>query len=99
MISIIGGFKKRTKLEVINKNVRPTSSYKREAIFAILESKAKKNDIEIYQKKCFLDLYAGAGAVGLEAISRGIEFSFFFEMGFGACYNNNFSSKNRTIYI
>ena len=79
MINIIGGFKKRTKLDVINKIVRPTSSYKREAIFAILESKAKKNDIEIYQKKCFLDLYAGSGSVGLEAISRGIEFSFFFE--------------------
>ena len=79
MVNIIGGLKKRTKLDVINKIVRPTSSYKREAIFSILESKAKKNDIEIYKNKCFLDLYAGSGSVGLEAISRGVEFSFFFE--------------------
>ena len=42
MLNIIGGIKKRTKLDVPIKNVRPTSSIKREAIFSILESNALK---------------------------------------------------------
>jgi 16S rRNA (guanine966-N2)-methyltransferase len=45
--------------------LRPTSSKVREAIFNILQS-------EIDQAM-FLDLYAGTGAVGLEALSRGAE--------------------------
>lgn len=51
--------------------LRPTSSKVREAIFNILQS-------EIGQA-LFLDLYAGTGAVGLEALSRGAEKVFFVE--------------------
>jgi 16S rRNA (guanine966-N2)-methyltransferase len=51
--------------------LRPTSSKVREAIFNILQS-------EIDQAM-FLDLYAGTGAVGLEALSRGAERVFFVE--------------------
>ncbi len=36
MLNILGGVKKRTKLDVPIKNVRQTSSIKREAIFSIL---------------------------------------------------------------
>ena len=43
--------------------LRPTSSKVREALFDIL-----RNDIE---NASFLDLYAGTGTVGFEAISRG----------------------------
>jgi 16S rRNA (guanine(966)-N(2))-methyltransferase RsmD len=51
--------------------LRPTSSKVREAIFNILQA-------EIDQSM-FLDLYAGTGAVGLEALSRGAERVFFVE--------------------
>lgn len=42
--------------------IRPTSDRAREALFSILEARAKGG---------FLDLYAGTGAVALEALSRG----------------------------
>lgn len=51
--------------------LRPTSSKVREAVFNILQA-------EIDQA-LFLDLYAGTGAVGLEALSRGAERVFFVE--------------------
>jgi len=43
--------------------IRPTSGIAREAIFNILQQRIPGCD--------FLDLYAGTGAVGLEALSRG----------------------------
>jgi 16S rRNA (guanine966-N2)-methyltransferase len=51
--------------------VRPTSSKVREALFDIL-----RNRIE---GACFVDLYAGTGTVGLEALSRGAGYGFFVE--------------------
>lgn len=58
--------------------LRPTSAKVREALFNIL-----MKDI---QTACFLDLFAGTGAVGFEAISRGAEKVFFVE-------NNRFLVK------
>ena len=46
-------------------DLRPTSSKVREALFDIL-----RNDIS---DPSFLDLYAGTGTVGIEALSRGAE--------------------------
>ena len=77
MPSIIGGKYKRSKMEVPSKLVRPTSAIKREAIFSILESYALKNSIDIYKNKSIIDVFAGSGLVGLEAISRGIKKSYF----------------------
>lgn len=51
--------------------LRPTSSKVREAIFNILQTEI--------DHALFLDLYAGTGAVGLEALSRGAEKVFFVE--------------------
>jgi 16S rRNA (guanine(966)-N(2))-methyltransferase RsmD len=51
--------------------LRPTSSKVREAIFNILQTEIGHS--------LFLDLYAGTGAVGLEALSRGAEKVFFVE--------------------
>jgi len=79
MINIIGGKYKRAKLEVPIQNVRPTSAKKREAIFSILESYALRNSYSLYADKCFIDLFAGSGSLGLEAISRGSAFGYFFE--------------------
>jgi 16S rRNA (guanine966-N2)-methyltransferase len=52
---------------------RPTTDKIRQAIFNIL-----MNDIE---SKTVLDLFAGSGALGIEAISRGAELSTFIEIG------------------
>jgi len=51
--------------------VRPTSSKVREAFFDIV-----RNRIEGAR---FVDLYAGTGTVGLEALSRGAGYAFFVE--------------------
>ena len=79
MPNIIGGKYKKTTLDVPSKLVRPTSAFKREAIFSIIESYAIKHSIEIYKNKSIIDIFAGSGSVGLEAISRGIEKSYFIE--------------------
>ena len=79
MINIIGGKFKKTKLQVPLKFVRPTSAVKRNAIFSVLESHALKNTYNLYKNQCFIDLFAGSGSLGLEAISRGVGFSYFFE--------------------
>ena len=79
MPKIIGGKYKKTTLDVPSKLVRPTSAFKREAIFSILESYAIKHSIEIYKNKSIIDIFAGSGSVGLEAISRGIEKAYFIE--------------------
>ena len=79
MSNIIGGKYKRTKLEVPNKLVRPTSALKREAIFSILESYSIQHSIEIYKNKSIIDMFAGSGLIGLEAISRGMKKSYFIE--------------------
>jgi len=57
-----GELRGRALQPVKDKNVRPTSSKTREALFNILGSVANFK---------VLDLYAGTGAVGFEAVSRG----------------------------
>ena len=57
-----GNLRGRLLAPVKNKEVRPTSSKTREALFNILGS------VEGFK---ILDLYAGTGSVGFEAISRG----------------------------
>ena len=79
MPNIIGGKYKKTTLDVPSKLVRPTSAFKREAIFSILESYSIKHSIEIYKNKSIIDIFAGSGLVGLEAISRGMEKAYFIE--------------------
>ena len=86
MPNIIGGKYKRTKLEVPKNLVRPTSALKREAIFSIIESYSIKYSIEIYKNKSIIDIFAGSGSIGLEAISRGMKISYFIE-------NNNDVAK------
>lgn len=61
---VIAGVAKGRRLRVPKrKGVRPTSEYLREALFDILGS-------SVHGVR-FLDLYAGSGAVGIEALSRG----------------------------
>jgi 16S rRNA (guanine966-N2)-methyltransferase len=65
-LRIIGGVARgRTILAPEGRSTRPTSDRVREALFAIVEARL---DLE---GRAVLDLYAGSGALGLEAASRG----------------------------
>lgn len=75
MLRIIGGSLKGRLIKAPQgARTRPTSSKVREAVFDILGSRI--------ENACFLDLYAGSGAVGIEALSRGASFSLFVESHF-----------------
>ena len=53
--------------------MRPTSDRVREAIFDVLEHRVVLSDLAVY------DLYAGTGALGIEALSRGSPHATFVE--------------------
>jgi len=77
MIKITGGFLKGRYINSIDgDNTRPTSSKVRESIFNILGDRIIDS--------LFLDLFAGTGLVGIEAISRGASKSFLVEKDFSA---------------
>lgn len=65
MTRIIAGHAGSLRLEVPKSGTRPTSDRVREAIFSALEAWDAISDARV------LDLYAGSGALGLEAASRG----------------------------
>lgn len=65
MTRIIAGAAGSLRLEVPKAGTRPTSDRVREAIFSALEA------WNIVEGSRVLDLYAGSGALGLEAASRG----------------------------
>lgn len=65
MTRIIAGFAGSLSLQVPRSGTRPTSDRVREAIFSALEARDAIDGARV------LDLYAGSGALGLEAASRG----------------------------
>ncbi len=65
MTRIIAGRAGGTRLDVPDRGTRPTSERVRESLFGALESADAIEGCRI------LDLYAGSGALGLEALSRG----------------------------
>ena len=65
MTRIIAGFAGSLTLAVPRSGTRPTSDRVREAIFSALEAR------DAIDGSAVLDLYAGSGALGLEAASRG----------------------------
>ena len=63
-LRVIGGIHRGRKLATVKgKNTRPTADRMREALFNILSSDVKAAHV--------LDLFAGTGALGIEALSRG----------------------------
>ncbi len=69
ILRIIGGSARGTRLSTFSGlNVRPTPDRVREAVFSILFSRLGK-----FEGKKVLDLYAGSGAMALEALSRGAD--------------------------
>jgi 16S rRNA (guanine966-N2)-methyltransferase len=75
---IVGGrLGGRTLTAPKSQNVRPTSDRLRESLFNIL---AHRFDAPITGARV-LDLFAGTGALGLEAVSRGAAFALFIDDG------------------
>jgi 16S rRNA (guanine966-N2)-methyltransferase len=72
---IAGQFRSRRLQSIAGLDVRPTSDRLRETLFNVLTS----GDADRLQGKSWLDLYAGTGAVGIEALSRGSKKVFFVE--------------------
>jgi len=66
--------KKLLSHTIKGKQLRPTSSKVREALFDILRDKI--------DDALFVDLYAGTGTVGLEALSRGAKKAVFVEQSY-----------------
>lgn len=69
---IAGEFKGRRLRSVHGTKTRPTANRIREAIFSILA-------FQIHNR-CVLDLYAGSGAYGIEALSRGADRAVFVDI-------------------
>lgn len=92
-MKIIAGIYKGFKLFPFPGNkIRPTPSLVREAIFDIIGAKVINSD--------FLDLFAGTGAVGIEAISRGAKSVTFIEIDKKAIVliKNNLTKLNQSNY-
>ena len=76
---IVGGsFRGRTILAPPGRSVRPTSEKARQAIFNILEHHDFDLDFSLESARV-IDLFAGSGALGLEALSRGAAHALFVE--------------------
>jgi 16S rRNA (guanine966-N2)-methyltransferase len=68
---IAGKYRSRTLRSLKGQRLRPTSDRLRETLFNILGSTVRGST--------FVDLYAGTGAVGIEALSRGARYAIFVE--------------------
>ena len=73
MTRIVAGKAGGRRLKVPARGTRPTSERVREALFNALESIGEVRDARV------LDLYAGSGALGIEALSRGAAEAVFVE--------------------
>lgn len=73
---VAGRLRGRALITPDDQRVRPTSDRVREALFNILAHGVDGFDVEGVR---VLDLFAGTGALGIEAISRGATFALFVE--------------------
>lgn len=74
---VIAGTARGIRLEGAPSGTRPLADRVKQALFASLEAEGALSD-------GFLDLYAGTGAAGIEALSRGAERATFVERDRGA---------------
>jgi 16S rRNA (guanine966-N2)-methyltransferase len=73
---VAGTFRGRTLVAPKGQSTRPTADRTRQAIFNVLEHAAWAPDLAGAR---VIDLFAGAGALGLESLSRGAAFCLFVE--------------------
>jgi 16S rRNA (guanine966-N2)-methyltransferase len=79
MTRIVAGLAKGRRLAVPQRGTRPTSERAREALFSSLAGLIDITDARV------LDLFAGTGAVGLEALSRGAAWATFVDSDRSVC--------------
>jgi len=72
---IAGEYRRRTLRSLPGVEIRPTSDRLRETLFDVLTA----GNPSALAETTWLDLYAGTGAVGIEAISRGARMVYFVE--------------------
>ncbi len=77
---IVGGMWRGRFIKVPKKGVRPTKGIVRGAIFDIIGGSIKQAEV--------LDIFAGSGALGLEAMSRGAKACLFIEKAPKCLFNN-----------
>ena len=73
---VAGSLKGRTITTPEGQGTRPTSDRARQAVFNVLEHAAWAEPLDGMR---VMDLYAGSGALGFEALSRGAAFALFVE--------------------
>lgn len=73
---VAGSLKGRSIVTPEGQGTRPTSDRARQAVFNVLEHAAWAEPLDGMR---VMDLYAGSGALGFEAISRGAAFALFVE--------------------
>ena len=83
---IVGGKHKGRRIEAPSgRDVRPTSDRAREALFNILQHSSKLgDDAPSLDGAVVLDAFAGSGALGFEALSRGARHAIFLDSDFAA---------------
>jgi len=90
---ISGSSRGRKLIKLHGQQIRPTSDRVREAIFNILGQKTKNARV--------LDLFAGTGALGIEAISRGAIHTTFIDLACDTIHQNlklcHFKEKAKVI--
>ncbi|WP_312783486.1 16S rRNA (guanine(966)-N(2))-methyltransferase RsmD [Brevundimonas sp.] len=78
---VAGSLKGRAIIAPEGQNTRPTSDRARQAIFNVLEHASWADGLH---EARVMDIYAGSGALGFEALSRGAAFALFVEIDDGA---------------
>lgn len=78
---VAGSLKGRAIIAPEGQNTRPTSDRARQAIFNVLEHASWAEGLH---EARVMDIYAGSGALGFEALSRGAAFALFVEIDDGA---------------
>ncbi|WP_343599341.1 16S rRNA (guanine(966)-N(2))-methyltransferase RsmD [Mycobacterium sp.] len=79
MVRIVGGVAGGRRIAVPPRGVRPTTDRVRESLFNVVTARLDLTGMAV------LDLYAGSGALGLEALSRGAVSALFVEADRRAC--------------
>ncbi|MFC7442404.1 16S rRNA (guanine(966)-N(2))-methyltransferase RsmD [Laceyella putida] len=75
---IIAGTRKGTRLKMVpGQHVRPTADRVKESLFSVIGP--------FFDGGYALDLFAGTGSLGLEALSRGVERAFFVDQSRTSC--------------
>lgn len=81
---ISGQFRGKKIIAPMTRETRPTSDRTRESVFNLLSSYLEKKGMR-FEDLTVLDVFAGTGALGLEALSRGCRTGVFLDASRAAC--------------